>query len=115
MTQRLEESSVQKELEGLLVAACHHGSALASHAEVSVPYPVSGMPLYALKDAEPEGSAVSDVVAGRLIASISSDAAPVYLDADDLSLSMGDSAWVPASTALRAPLQQGPALEIETN
>ena len=69
---------MQKGLEGLRVAACHHGSALASHVEVSVPYPVSGMPLYALKDAEPEESAVSDVVAGRLITSISSDAAPVY-------------------------------------
>ena len=95
---------MQKWLEGLMVAACHHGSALASHVEVSAPYPVSGMPLYALKDAEPEESAVSDVVAGRLNASISSDAAPVYLDADDLSLSLGDSAWVPASTALRVSL-----------
>ncbi len=32
-----------------------------------------------------------------------------------MSLSLGDSAWVPASTALRAPYQQGLALEIETN
>ena len=107
MTLRREESSVQKGLECLLVAACGHGTAMTSHVEVSVPHPVSGMPLYSLKDSEPEESAVSDVVAGRLIASISSDTAPVYLDADDLSLSLGDSAWVPASTALRAPLPAG--------
>ena len=115
MTLRLEGASVQKRLEGLLVAACHHGSALTANVEVAVPYQVSGMPLYALQDAEPEKSAVSDVVAGRLIASISSDAAPVCLYADDLSLSLGDSAWVPASTALREPLQLGFALEVETN
>ena len=64
MTLRLEEASVQKGLESLLVAACHHGSALTANVEVAVPYPVAGMPLCSLQDAEPEESAVSDVVAG---------------------------------------------------
>ncbi len=63
MTLRLEESSVQKGLEGLLVAACGHGSAMTSHVEVSAPHPFSGMPLYFLKDSEPEASAFSDVFA----------------------------------------------------
>ena len=115
MTVRLEDATVQKGLEGLLVAAVRNpraGHSFApSIAEVRVPVPATGVPLYELADAAEEDSVAADVVAGSLIAAVSSDSAPIHLDAERVSLRQGESAWVPASTPLRSP--EGKVLEVE--
>ena len=118
MTARLEGTTVQKGLEGLLVAACRAGvgniAAHASVAEVKVSHPAAGLPLFMMDSKGQADPVATDMTSGSLIAAISNDTAPVHLEADQLNLALGESAWVPAST----PLQSRPAgslIEIETN
>ena len=113
LAKRLEEKAIQDGLEGLMVAACHHADVLPTIAEVSVPAPATGLPLYLL-DVE-HSDAISDTVSGRLVAAVGPDAAPVHLDDDDVVLHLGEVAWVPATTTLSRPPTTGEEVEIETN
>ena len=58
---------------------------------------------------------VVDMTAGSLVAAVSNNVAPVYLEADQLHLALGESAWVPASTPLSLQPAPGSLIEIETN
>ena len=123
LTTRLEDKTVQSALEGQMVAACR--SVRKEWDEpcmptlcdvVSVDTCESGLPLYALASELLPGSVPGDELTGGLVGAVSADSAPILLDADEVSLEMGESAWVPA-VALVAPSFTAAALafEVETN
>ncbi|HIE71147.1 MAG TPA: hypothetical protein EYP98_13775, partial [Planctomycetes bacterium] len=124
LTTRLEDKTVQSALEGQMVAACRSvrhewdEPCLPTLCDiVSVESCESGLPLYALASELLPGSVPGDVLTGGLVGAVSADAAPILLDTDDeVSLEMGESAWVPA-VALVAPAFTAavPAFEVETN
>jgi hypothetical protein len=123
LTKRLEDKTVQSALEGQMVAACRNARhewdepCVASLCDVvSFDSREAGLPLYALAAEPPYGTVEGDVLTGGLVGAVSTEAAPVILDAEEVSLEMGESAWVPA-VALVAPslTAAAPALEVETN
>ena len=123
MAPRLEDKAVQAALEGQMVAACFNsaptGSAPVygfqhptSAAEVTdAGEPAAGLPLFALaSEAAAKNSAAGSTLAGGLVGAVSSDVSPILLDTEQVTLEMGEAAWVPAVALVSAAQERAPQL-----
>ncbi|MAB81808.1 MAG: hypothetical protein CMJ24_00005, partial [Phycisphaerae bacterium] len=109
---RLEDAVVQQAAEGAQVALLcgstpAHEQAQAARAPVlDASWPPTGvvnLPLFVLEEDQEELDEYGACAGGVLCAAVSAAMAPVYLDADELTLGRGEAATVPAYTPLRAP------------
>ena len=73
------------------------------------------MPLFSLASEPAPDLPTGEVLAGQLVGAVSADAAPVVLDTDEVTLDLGESAFVPAITAAALPAGSGSVLEVGTN
>ena len=118
MTRRLEDHTVQKGIEGLAICATYapeqRDSFASTISDVTACDLAKGLPLYSL-DEWSENSTLGLSSQGALVAAVLDHAAPVHLEADSVTLSQGQSAWVPATTPL--PFDAAPAhcIEVDTN
>ena len=119
MTRRVEDQTIQQGIEGLVICATYapqqRNQSASAIADVTAGASAKGIPLYALDEWSDSVPPERDHYGPEIAAAVMEQAAPVYFEAESLTLAQGHSAWVPATTPL--PFSAAPAncIEVDTN